>query len=420
MPTSYATYDKEATGHPVAVAVRNFAAQSTSLLDVFDPLVNPLHGQYNKAKEDFERVIQHKNQLLNESEYQSPHTMPLEKQTAYIINKQQLDDAQFAFENIPRALLLSLVSIYDHFLRNHIKAIYNIKPELRNTIKTSYAISELIEHTSLAATIEDGIERHLDNILRENHLTQLKSLETLLDMKLTDNVSALSQFIELTERRNIIAHCGGIATPFYVMQCGKHKAQAGASIGQSLGVDKPYFTNCYNCIFEISIKLSQCTWRKIRQDQIHLADHVLRGITYNLLVVERFELSRILLEFAAHELKKHSSDHFARIFTVNLAQCYKWLGDTQKCYEVLQKKDWTATEPAFTLAERVLHDDFDEAGKLMVITGKNKFIPEEAFRDWPLFRQFRDTEQFRKSFIKIYGQPFESELSIRDRQTDAR
>ncbi len=408
MPTSYATYDKEAAGHPVAVAVRNFAAQSTSLLDIFDQLVNPLREQYDKAKETFERVIQHKDQLLNESEYQSPHTMPLEKQTVYIINKQQVDDAQFAFENIPRALLLSLVSIYDNFLRNHIKAIYSIKPELRNNIKTSYAISELLEHIDLAAAIEDGIERHIDNILRENHLAQLKFLETLLDIKLTYNIPALSQFIELTERRNMIAHCGGIATQFYVMQCGKHKIQAGASIGQPLGVDKPYFANCYNCIFEIGVKLSQCTWRKIRQDQIHLADHVLRGITYNLLVVERFELSRILLEFAAHELKKHSSDHFARIFTVNLAQCYKWLGDNKMCHEVLQKKDWTAIEPAFTLAERVLHDDFDEAGKLMILNGKNKFIPEEAFRDWPLFRQFRDTEQFKKAFIEIYSRPFES------------
>jgi len=397
-------YERETAAHPAAIAVRLFTAQATSLEDTFDTLVSPLRGELTAAEEEFERMLGTRGDVQDDTQDQSSHPMPLTKQTAYIIRKQCLDDAQFAFDILPRALLLSLVAIYDHFLRNHIKALYTIKRELWNTIKIGYTIPELIELQDFDYIIQNGMERHLDNILRESHLAQLKWLEGLLEMKLTD-VPVLPRFIELTERRNMIAHCGGIATPFYLEQCKKCGTQPGADLGKPLIVDRAYFTECYNCIFEIGVKLSQCTWRKVRPDEIRLADHILRGITYTLLVVERFNLARNLLEFA-HGLKRHSSDHFARIFTVNLAQCYKWLGETELCFEVMSKKDWTAAEPAFTLAERVLYDDFDEAKKLMIITGKNKMIPEEAFRDWPLFRKFRQTQQFKEAFLEVYGRPF--------------
>jgi len=361
MPALHRNYERETTTHPVAVAVRNFTAQTIGLIDIFDILVDPLRGQLNIAEEEFRSVEATRN-LDDAILDQTPHPMPLEKQTAYIICKQRLDDAHFAFDSIPRALLLSLVAIYDNFLRDHIKAIYQIKSELRSTIKTSYTVPELIELSDLNNAIEAGMERHLDNVLRENHLAQLQWLENLLGMKLTVNVPALPRFIELTERRNMIAHCGGIATPFYVTQCRRYKIEPGTDVGKPLTVDKPYFTECYDRIFEIGVKLSQCTWRKIRSDEIGLADHILRSITYTLLVAERFELAKILLEFA-QALKRHSSDNITRIFTVNLAQCYKWLGETEKCQEVLHSRDWTAAEPAFVLAHCVLNDDFVEAKK---------------------------------------------------------
>jgi hypothetical protein len=399
-------YERETAAHPVAMAIRLFTAQATCLVDSFDALISPFREQLSAAQEEFETFLEtNKKESPDDSQDKSPHPMPLSKRTAYIVLKQRLDDAQFAFDIIPRGLLLSLIAIYDHFLRNHIKAIYKVKSELRNTIQIGYTISELLRFTSLDSSIENGIERHLDHILRSSHLAQLEWLEKLLNMKLTAEVPALPRFVEITERRNMVAHCGSVATPFYVEQCQKYGVKPGASVGELLTIDNYYFIESYNCVSEIGVKLSQSTWRKIRPDEIGLADHVLRGITYSLLVTERFELARVLLEFA-NSLHKHSSDQFSRIFTVNLAQCYKWLGNTEKCFEVLAKKDWTAAEPSFLLAERVLYDDFDAAEELMVNTGRNRTIPEAAFRDWPLFREFRRTEQFSRAYKQVFGKPY--------------
>jgi hypothetical protein len=405
MPPTQANLERETTAHPVAMAVRMFTAQATSLVDTFDNLINPLSENLFGAVEDFESMIKEHRPSQDDLQDQSPHPMPLIKQTAYILHKQRLDDAKFAFDILPRALLLSLVAIYDHFLRNHIEAIYTVRSELRNTIQTGFTIPELIKFNKLEDAIEDGMEHHLDNVMRTSHLSQLEWLENLLKMKLTVEVPALPRFVELTERRNMIAHCGGVATRFYVEQCTKYGVNPGAAVGHPLSVDKAYFTDCYNCVFEIGVKLSQSTWRKIQPEDIALADHVLRGITYALLVIERFELARNLLEFA-NDLKRHSSDHFSRIFTVNLAQCYKWLGNMDRCYEILAKKDWTATEPSFLLAERVLYEDYTQAKQLMILTGRDKYIPEEAFRDWPLFREFRRSKEFGEAYEELYGREF--------------
>ena len=51
--------------------------------------------------------------------------------------------------------------------------------------------------------------------------------------------------------------------------------------------------------------------------------------------------------------------------------------------------------------------------KYMSLTGKNNIIPEEAFRDWPLFREFRRTREFSEAFAEIYGRPFTPEVAVR-------
>ena len=404
-PPTLSRLERETATHPVAVAARMFAARATSLVDSFHMLVLPLNETLQKAEDELEHLLSlYSDPGERELLEVSPHSMPLTKQTAYIRARQKRDDAHFAHDILPRALLLALVAYYDYFLREHIQALYSIRPELRSSLQVSYTIPELIEFNSVDAAVQYGIERHLDSVLRESHLAQIKWLERLLDMKLTD-VPVLPQFLELTERRNLIAHCGGIVNSHYVSRCKSFGAAPGGEVGEALIIDQRYFEQSFNVVFELTVKLSQSTWRKVRPDEMALADHVLRSITYTLLVLERFDLARATLEFA-HALKKHSSDHFSRIFTVNLAQCYKWLGDIHKCHEVMKTKDWTATEDSFILADRVLHDDFAEARRLMVRTASNGVIPEAAFRDWPLFREFRKSHYFQEAYMEVYGRPF--------------
>jgi len=41
---------------------------------------------------------------------------------------------------------------------------------------------------------------------------------------------------------------------------------------------------------------------------------------------------------------------------------------------------------------------------------KGDFIDEHAYHVWPLFREFRQTEQFLKGYKKVYGYDFATKL----------
>jgi hypothetical protein len=124
-----------------------------------------------------------------------------------------------------------------------------------------------------------------------------------------------------------------------------------------------------------------------------------------LLVFEEYELARDLLSFAVHEIKKHSSEHERLIFIINLAQSYKWLGDPDKCEAVLCTQEWTACSPAFLLSACVLRDQYEEAERLMRHATTSNEEAREAFRDWPVYREFRKTPEFKRAYVELFNEP---------------
>jgi hypothetical protein len=57
----------------------------------------------------------------------------------------------------------------------------------------------------------------------------------------------------------------------------------------------------------------------------------------------------------------------------------------------------------FKLANHVLNDDFDAAQKYMQ---KDGILSEDSFGDWPLFLEFRKTQQFQSAYIKRFGKRY--------------
>lgn len=146
-------------------------------------------------------------------------------------------------------------------------------------------------------------------------------------------------------------------------------------------------------------------WRKLREEERGLADSGLIRVTFELLIDERFDLARKLLDFSTETIKKHSDEVSRRIFIINRAQAYKWLGNEKRCADILDAEDWSATEDSFKLCVAVLRDDFDAAAAKMIAIGPNGSVKEQDYQHWPVFRKFREQELFRSSFEKTFGHP---------------
>lgn len=313
-----------------------------------------------------------------------------------------------ALKKIPESFFCSLVHQYDAFLGKLLRVVFYVKPEMLNTSQKQITFSELISFGTLEAAREYLIEKEIESIIRESHDEQFILMENRFRLKLKKDLLIWPFFIEITERRNLFVHCDGIVSSQYISMCKKHSVKLGEEIkvGHPLKISRKYFDQAADCLLEIGVKLGHVLWRKLQPDDLSEADKSLHGITYNLLLAERYELAKTLLLFATNTLKKHSFDKIRRMNLVNLAIAHYYLGEKPETIKLLDAHDWSACEDKFKLAVSVLRDDYGDAEKLMQKIGKKGEVKKEDYSTWPLFRTFRESKEFLRTYRKLFGKDF--------------
>lgn len=306
---------------------------------------------------------------------------------------------------VPQSVLVSLVSQYDAFLGKLIRHLFLLKPDTLNASGHSITFGQLTSFASIEEAREYVIEKEVETVLRKSHSEQFDWLENKFGLQLRINLPAWQPFIELTERRNLFVHADGIVTRQYIEACERHscKLDAEIRIGKQLSVDRQYFENAHECVFEIGIKLAQVLWRKVSPENLEKADSALVSIIYDLLSEGRYRLARVLSDFAVG-LPRHSSEEHRLTMVINRAQAYKWSGDENKVAEIVGEEDWTASSVKFRLAQAVLLNRFDDAIRIMKEMGKAGEVSKLEYRDWPLFKEVRKMESFQDAFQEIFGE----------------
>ena len=320
----------------------------------------------------------------------------------------RVEKAQQAQLLVPRGLFVALVSQFDAFVGGLIRQLFKLKPELVNSSGRNLTFSQLAEFGSIEAAREFVIDKEIESVLRDSHADQFDWLEGKFNLPLRKDLPAWPSFIEATERRNLFVHTNGVVSRQYLEVCRKHACQLPENIclGQSLRLTREYLNAAYECFLEIGVKLGQVLLRKIQPDEIKKADMNLVSVTYNLIAEERYQLARILLDFATETLKVHASEEYRLTLVVNRAQTYKWTGDEEKCKDVLIREDWTATNLKFRLAYAVLRDDFEQATGIVKQIGKDDpEVDRHAYREWPLLKGLRKSPEFNRLFEQIFGEP---------------
>lgn len=304
---------------------------------------------------------------------------------------------------LPRTFLVSFVSTYDAFLGNLVHALFESKPDVLNSSGKQLTYKDLVAFKDLEAARTHVVDSEVETLLRKSHAEQFEWLERTFDIKLREGLDSWPTFIELTERRNLFVHCRGKTSSQYLKVCSDHGVvTTGISVGTTLDAKRNYLIDSYKCLYEIGVKLSQVLWRKLKPDEIDNADSALISVTYELLLLEKYDLANRLLTFAT-KLPRYSSEANKRIFLVNLAQSYKFLDKQDQCLSTLSRIDWSACSDNFSVCVHVLKDQFAEAATAMRRIGPKGSIKSHEYIDWPVFKEFRKSQEFKDAYTEVFG-----------------
>ena len=407
---------------PIEAEIQRFCTDLDGLLTTLPFLAVAVDALFEQTTSRYNTFLDKKGTLLGSSgEMESYAISPMDHDRLSTLRR-QLEGVAVTSKVLPRSFIVALVSEYDCFLSRVLSCLFDLQPELLTPSARVLTFAQLKEFKTVEAATAFLVEKEIESVLRKSHADQFKWLEKRFGLTLTTGLEVWPAFIEVTERRNLFAHCDGLVSSQYLEVCGNHGvlSDEAPEVGQQLEVTPDYFASAHASILEVGVKLAQVLWRKVYPQGLEEADRSLVVTSYELIVREQYPLAVALLEFAENTLKKHSSDGAHRKLVINLAQTYKWLHRPADCAALLARYDWSAVKPMFGLAVAVLEDRFADAAPAMLRIGPKGDVSEPEYRLWPLFQEFRKSKEFLEAYAEVFGHPYEEAAEEAERVPDVK
>lgn len=339
----------------IKTEIEKFVKTADSLVCTAPLALWALEAAHRGAYKEYTSFFQTKCVNIRKAGSNTVADVPPSLAHEYIVVQRRLDRSSIAARVIGNSSAVSLVSQYDSFLGGLLRTFFRLRPELLNASERTLTLKELQTFESISAAREFIVEKEVEAVIRKSHVEQFEWMESRFDISLRKGLNVWPTFVEVTERRNLLVHCGGIVSSHYLSVCRQHDVDCGlATVGTELTVSRAYLAQAFECLVEVGVKLAHVLWRKLVPSEREEADNSLNLFCLDLMNQNRHALAKKLLDFATCVLKKWSSEVTRLLFVVNRAQAHKWLNEEGTCQKILANEDWSAVDDRLSLGVAVL------------------------------------------------------------------
>lgn len=311
---------------------------------------------------------------------------------------------------LQRSLFTQIFCEFDSFVGALLTGIYTRKTELLKGISREISLTDLLEFDSLDAVKKNMLSKEIETFRRDSYVEQFAALERKFGFKTLRQFKEWGDFVELSQRRNILIHNGGLVNEQYLLVCDRegYTFTKRPQVGDILEPDADYIGHAIKVVSLVGFMLAHTLWRKIFPDELEKSDVAANGAIYRLLEQKRWPTAMAVSEFALSEQMRRSlTEVDLRIRIVNCAIALKFSGKAVEAKKLLDSIDWSASYRDFRLARAVLLDEFAEACELMLSIGHTgEIFNQLAYHQFPLFHKFREHIGFQNVYQQIYGESF--------------
>lgn len=333
-----------------------------------------------------------------------------------------IERSRQAVNILPQSMFISIVSQFDVLTAQLIRFIYLSFENKLLEIEGQIQYRDVFKIGDIEKIKEKLISDKIDSILRNKHSEQIRFIGGLIGVTL-DKSDLWCDFIEMTQRRNLFVHCKGVVSSQYIDECRKEKCKIdGSLLGKTLNVDKDYFSLSFFVFYCIGVMTSQIILRKLLGKDntlLEQIDTILNNIIYEAICEKKYDIAIKLSEFALNPIIKHANRQDEKFFVLNYAQAYKWIGDKEKCMEILKNHDFSESKEDILVAKYALEDDINNVIKSMKSLGDTSEIMNDvAYSTWEIFKEMREKDVFKNTFEEIFKKPLlDPDISIIGEQT---
>ena len=310
---------------------------------------------------------------------------------------------------LAKSLFTQLFAEFDAYIGDLLKVVYVKNEKLLKGISREISLSDLLDFEDINSVKLSMLDKEIETFRRDSYIEQFSNLEKKFGLSLR-KFKEWPEFVELSQRRNILTHNGGIVSDQYLVLCERegHQFQSKPKIGDSLGVTYEYFTCASRLISKVGLMLAYTLWGKIFPKELEKLHVSLNDTIFRCLQQERWSLVAELEDFVLSDpMRKEVSEIDLRIRIVNASIGLKFSGKDAEAIALLDSVDWSASYRDFKLAIAVLQERYADAVEIMKSIGKTgELVNQHAYHTWPLFHQFREQPEFYDAYFIVYGEAF--------------
>jgi hypothetical protein len=316
------------------------------------------------------------------------------------------------FDLLPSAVLLTAIATFDSLMSDIVRHMLSRHPERFDNMEKTMTISEIMKMNSFDDLKDRLLDDEIYQFSRGSHEEQVKQIEKWFGIKITDTWKRWPDFIEIFERRNLIAHGESTFTKRYVEICLKHGHKGSEkTLNTEIKLEFNYLAQSLDVLLEFALLALFSIWRKESRDEESQAFDAINHVCYRLILDERYRVPIRVIEYVLSLNKTNITEATRLMMIVNLASSHKHAGALDKCNETLSKVDWSAVSDNYRICVASLNEEHEEVCRLMDIVFKAGSVSKQDFREWPVFDFVRKDDRFKEKFEEIFSEPFDDPLT---------
>ena len=288
--------------------------------------------------------------------------------------------------------LMLLITYFENLVAGVLKKDFIKHPQRVSLDTKSVSYKMLLEFENVDTIKNYLIEQEVINKMYDSLEEWKKFFQKQLKLELLSWDKSFQKLQEVMARRNLFVHNNGIINNIYINLV---KDSASDKIGKYVGVDKDYIDSAIDLIEYNGISLVIEAWIKEYANNDAEVNGITNMIYDEYLMTERWEMAKQLYEICLKSNKLCNADRI--LCQINRWQCYKWLGEYDKVKQEVDSMDLSALKTIYILGIFALKEKYDEFFNLY---DSQDEIGIDELKEWPLFIGLRESEQYRKRFLK--------------------
>jgi len=296
-----------------------------------------------------------------------------------------------------------LNNYFEYLLSDLLSYHYNKYQKSLNEKKFNLALKEINEYETVDEFTKALITKEVESMMVEMTFDELlEHFHSSLEIDNEKEILNWDLIRECRERRHLIVHNSSIVNKKYLLRT---KNPFNLKIGDTVHVDKDYFTKACKEFYLAGILLAYNSWGKWDKEETTKAVYQIMVDSFDLLKQKDYDLvSRFTTYAQKIDARDEDQEDYLLRTKVNRLIALKKLSDNITLSKELKKIKAGTASPIFKLAFAILSDKHENIIELVKQARAIDELDLTKYKEWPIYDFIRDNSDLN---IKI-----ETELKI--------